>query len=189
MAHGPDTDELLRLLANVRQHWYEFWKSNNLSIVGYRITSLPLLPHYLLYLNCSHTQIRELPILPSSLISLNCINTPITELPSLPSSLKTLLCNDTQITEFPPLPPTLKWLGYKNCPNLLIKPIEGKRIQDYEQRWKPIREEQKMKREELESKQRCVEHCLTVKEELMAAAWHPRRVERWINECGIEVLD
>jgi hypothetical protein len=30
---------------------------------------------------------------------------------------------------------------------------------------------------------------LAIKEELMAAAWHPRRVERWINECGIEVLD
>ena len=174
MAHGPDTERLLEHIANVRQHWYEFWKSNELCILGYRITSLPSLPQYLKYLNCSHTQIRELPILPSSLISLNCINTPITELPPLPSSLKTLLCNDTQITEFPPLPPTLKWLGYNNCPNLLIKPIEGKRIQDYEERWKPIREERA-------SKQRCQERCLAVKEELIAKAWQPSRIERLLN--------
>ena len=27
------------------------------------------------------------------------------------------------------------------------------------------------------------------KEELMAAAWHPRRVEKWINVHGIDILD
>ena len=31
--------------------------------------------------------------------------------------------------------------------------------------------------------------CLAVKEELVAAAWHPRRMERWIEIGGPELLD
>jgi hypothetical protein len=33
------------------------------------------------------------------------------------------------------------------------------------------------------------DRCATYKEELMAAAWHPRRVERWVEAGGIEVLE
>ncbi len=88
----------------------------------------------------------------------------ITELPKLP--------------KLPKLPQSLKYLDCSDCPNLLIQRNEGESIQDYDARWEEWRE-----------KKRTQERCLAIKEELMAAAWHPRRVERWINECGIEVLD
>ena len=242
MAHGPDTEELLRRLANVRHYWYEIQKLTELNIYGLQITSLPELPSYLKKLCCSHTQIPKLPSLPSSLVALGCHSTQITELPplpdslreiycshtqitklpSLPSSLSVLSCHNTQITELPqlpasllelgcqntlitglpPLPSSLTWLGCSNiqitelpplpdsmqylscnnCPNLLIKPMEGEIIQAYEERWKPIREER-------DSKKRCQDRCLTVKEELMAAAWHPDRVEKWLEIGGFELLD
>jgi hypothetical protein len=83
----------------------------------------------------------------------------------------------------------MQYLSYTNCPNLLIQPMEGEMIQAYEQRWKPIREEQKKKREELANKKRTQARCLTVKEELMAAAWHPSRVEKWLEIGGFEMLD
>lgn len=38
------------------------------------------------------------------------------------------------------------------------------------------------------SKRRQLERCALLKEELMMAAWHPRRVERWLD-AGIEVED
>ena len=200
MAHGPDTEELFRRLANVRQH-YETSEPTGLYIYGLRITSLPELPSYLTQLWCSHTQITELPPLPDSLRRLDCANTQITNLPSLPpslellschntqitelpplpGSLKKLVCSHTQITELPPLPSSLSLLIDNNCPNLLIKPMEGETIEAYEERWKPIREEQKKKCEELVNKKRIQERCLVIKEELMATAWHPRRVERLLD--------
>jgi hypothetical protein len=33
------------------------------------------------------------------------------------------------------------------------------------------------------------DRCAAFKEELMAAAWHPRRVERWVEAGGIDVLE
>ena len=106
MAHGPDTEELLRRLANVRQ-LYETSEPTELNIYGLRITSLPELPSYLTQLWCSQTQITQLPPLPASLRRLDCANTQITNLPSLPSSLEMLSCRNTQITELPPLPDSL----------------------------------------------------------------------------------
>lgn len=40
-----------------------------------------------------------------------------------------------------------------------------------------------------EEKQRIQERCKAIREDLMAAAWHPRRVEKWLNTGGFELLD
>ena len=243
MAHGPDTDNLLRHIAettrdslylgpntehdlnitslptlpdslkllhinalNIRSLPTLPSALEDLRIVASPVTSLPSLPSNLLYLYSTITQLTELPQLPPRLLSLGCIfNIGITELTQLPSSLKrlccgwtsiiklpqlpdsleVLCCQNTPITELPPLPSSLTELDCSDCLNLLIQRNEGESIQDYNKRWENMREERK----ELESKQRCVERCLTVKEELMAAAWHPNRVEKWIEAYGIEVLD
>ena len=178
----------------------------DLRITASPVTALPSLPSNLLRLYSTITQLTELPQLPSTLESLGCILnigitqlpqlpsslkrlccgwTSITELPQLPDSLEVLCCGSTPITELPSLPPSLIELDCSDCPNLLIQRNEGESIQDYGKRWDDIREERK----ELESKQRCVERCLSVKEELMAAAWHPNRVERWLEIGGFEMLD
>jgi hypothetical protein len=36
----------------------------------------------------------------------------------------------------------------------------------------------------VEEKKRSLERCNSIKEELMASAWHPKRVERWL-EAGV----
>ena len=215
MAHGPDTDELLRRISNLSGKTLLGKKSlllTNLNITSMpqlpnslknlwcfntKLTELPLLPTSLQLLYCYDTNITELPPLPSSLISLSCGDTQITELPPLPNSLINIACNHTNITELPPLPPNLDYLDcsdtnitelpplphslefliVKNCP-LVLQRMKGESIQDYSARWDEWRV---MKRNQ--------NRCLAVKEDLMAAAWHPRRVERWIEACGIEVLD
>lgn len=144
-----------------------------------QLTKLPPLPPTLVYLNCYvNMELTELPQLPSSLKTLWCGYTLIPKLPDLPDSLEKLGCQNTPITELPPLPPSLRELDCSNCPNLIIQRLKGESIQDYSARW-----------EEYRNKKRIQERCLSIKEELMAAAWHPRRIERWINTCGIEVLD
>ena len=40
-----------------------------------------------------------------------------------------------------------------------------------------------------EEKKRNQDRCLAIKEDLMAAAWHPRRVEKWLEIGGFELLD
>jgi Leucine-rich repeat (LRR) protein len=194
MAHGPDTEELLRRISTIQE--------NNLGLVGLNITSLPELPNGIHILCCNNTQITELPPLPSTLQKLFCYGTQITELPPLPSTLQELYCADTQITELPPLPSTLQklfcygtqitelpplpstlqGLYCHNCSNLKLQRNKNETNQEYKERWKLFHEERV-------SKARIQERCATIKEELMAAAWHPNRVERWIETCGIEVLD
>jgi hypothetical protein len=88
-----------------------------------------------------------------------------------------LECQSTTITMLPPLPSTLRYLCCDDCP-LLIQQREYETIHEYNVRWESLRE-----------KLRIQARCLAVKEELMAAAWHPQRVERWIEAYGIEILD
>jgi hypothetical protein len=40
-----------------------------------------------------------------------------------------------------------------------------------------------------ESRQRIKERMDLIKEELMAAAWHPRRIEKWLEECGWDAIE
>ncbi len=136
-----------------------------------KITSLPPLPKSLKCLNCSHTKITSLPPLPTSLKELYCYSSTITYLPSLPASLKKFFCSITQITSLPSLPNSLTDLYCKNCPNLLLQREEGESVQNYESRWKSFRE--KITRD------RCLQCCKAIKEELMAVTWHPDRYLQW----------
>lgn len=143
-----------------------FWCSNTL------ITSLPEeLPSSLERLFCFETCIKKLPKLPNTLTLLLCFNSPLIELPELPLSLLHLSCSKTQISILPELPLKLKTFNVSKCPNLLIQLENEETVESYEKRWKPIRE--KFQRE------RNVERCKTVKEELMAATWHPDRMIHW----------
>jgi hypothetical protein len=40
-----------------------------------------------------------------------------------------------------------------------------------------------------EEKKRTQERCKVIKEDLMATAWHPRRVEKWLETGGFELLE
>jgi Leucine-rich repeat (LRR) protein len=221
-SYGPDTEELLRRIANI--------KDNKLNICSLRITSLPdlplslqdlncshtlltqlpSLPPRLMYLDCSFTHITKLPPLPSTLIQLYCCHTPITELPELPNELTYLKCSDTFIKRIPHLPSTLIMLFCKNegiidipqeCPpelHLLLcrefptfLPRNNKGyLYDVQQRWREWRVYQRGQwiKEEL-SKHRIQKRSRLLKEDLVAAVWHPRRVEKLVEQHGMEVLD
>jgi Leucine-rich repeat (LRR) protein len=166
---------------------------------GTNITSLPELPSSLMHLSCSHTSLKGLPVLPSGLRTLGCTstsitslpelpptlvelwcnNTPLTRLPELPSGLQLLYCNCTQITELPELPPSLENLYTINTPLILRRDYEKESIQDYNLRWRVWREVEA-------SKKRSQERCEAVKEDLMATAWHPKRVEQWLS-AGVDL--
>ena len=210
MAHGPDTEELLRLIANVQ--------NGILNVCELNITSLPELPSELQYLFCNSIQITTLPTLPSKLKELYCSRTPITSLPDLPSGLETLYCHNTPITSLPALPSELKkiycsrtslkclpdlpsGLQMLNCshtsltslPDLpsglkdlycsntphILQPKENESIQDYNLRY----------REEKAAKKRAQERSAAIKEELVAVVWAPKRVEKWLETGGFELLE
>lgn len=214
MAHGPDTEELLRRIANIQ--------NGQLTVNGLNITSLPPLPSDLKILKCSHTRITSIPELPFGFEALNCFSTPITSLPELPSTLEGLNCAGTQITSLPDslppnleelycdytevttlpkLPPTLKYLSCNytqitvlpELPSnlqafachhtpLIIPKRDGEKYAGYNARWNEWREEQA-------SKKRCQERSKAIHEELVAAAWAPSRVEKWIEIGGFDLLD
>ena len=189
MAHGPDTEELLRRMAN---------NTEELNVSGLNITSLPELPSRLQYLNCHRTHLTSLPELPSGLIILNCSNTRLTSLPKFPSELihitcshtpitsiselpfriQSLDCSYTQLTILPELPSTLLELFSSNTP-LILERKDFESIADYNRRWKAWREEQ-------ESRARIQTKARLLKEEIVMEAWHPRKVEQWVD-CGVDL--
>jgi hypothetical protein len=172
MAHGPDTDELLRRIRECNNRF--------LYLSTLNITSIPSLPPTLTDLVCTKLLIKELPSLPATLRYLDCSYTTITELPPLPDTLEALICNNTNLTQLPPLPVSLRFLMSFSCPKLIIQHIPGRiSMEENIKRW----------RDWHSGETRCRERCAAIKEELMAAAWYPRRVEKWINEYGIEILD
>lgn len=192
MAHGPDTEELLRRIANIQ--------NGELVVDELNITSLPDLPSGLQKLYCSRTRLTTLPELPSRLQRLWCSNTiTLTTLPDLPSGLQELYCNNTSLTILPDLPSGLQilWCANTNITTLLDIPSslrvfwcdnttlirgETESVETYNQRWRAWREEQAAKR-------RAKERCAIIKEELVAAAWAPKRVEKWLEVGGFELLE
>jgi Leucine-rich repeat (LRR) protein len=178
MAHGPDTEELLKRINSLNKYrWIKNIKKYECQLIlnGLNITSIPKLPSNIQYLVCSNTPITELPELPPNLIGLECDNTLITSLPKLPPNLVLLSCSHTKLTELPELPKTLEGLYcpfrafsiknenkyfHKDNENIYI--YEADNIKEYYQRWK-----------EEQIKNRCQERCAIIKKELILKIWHP----------------
>ena len=193
LTHGPDTPELLRRIQTIQ--------NGVLDVSHLNITSLPHLPPKLDTLDCSNTQIGYLPALPerlrqlwcnntpisslptllNDLIYLDCSNTPIKELPTLPPNLDELICHSTELLELPEFPENFSYLVCYNTP-LLLQRGKDESLYSYMKRWKTFREERV-------SKQRCQERSEAVQEELVSAVWHPRRVEKIVNEYGLDILE
>jgi hypothetical protein len=164
------------------------------------IQEIPELPEGLEQLICARSNISNLPELPKSLKTLACydLNNPIT-IPKLPEGLERLRCdgaisahgacllkwtlslkefieNNENRVQLPDLPKSLKWLA---CD--VIRPDD----MSMETFIDTIRDWQELPR----SKKRSQERCKIIKEELMMSAWHPRRVEKWLEAGGFELLE
>lgn len=153
-----------------------------LSIGNTQITELPELPAGLEELLVGETKIARLPSLPVSLKVLNCRNMPLlTELPELPPKLRFLMCNGSPVREIPEPPFTLKTLEIAGCPaaRVIYKHYTGL-VDDelaYIEKWR-----------QRASKRRIQQRTSLLFEELMAAAWHPRRVEKWLEFGGYDLI-
>ncbi len=215
MAHGPDTEELLRRIAN---------SSNGmLNVSGLNITSLPELPPDLKILwcnnthitslpsfppgfeavNCSNTQVTTIPPLPPGFEGLSCCNTPITTLPEpLPPNLDELYIEGTQISVLPELPPKLQYLNIQDTPIQILPdlPDSLRRLLCYRNSQLILKKDVNEKlaqykgrwsdwREEQASKVRCRERSRMIKEDLVAAVWAPQRIQQWLENGGFELID
>lgn len=209
MAHGPETEELLRIISTSSTRLMlvnlnitslpelpsglkELHCQNTrlaslpelpselklLDCCNTRLTSLPNLPAGLQRLYCSNTQLTSLPELPSGLQTLYVSNTQLTSLPTLPSGLQVLYCYNTQLSSLPELPSGLRDLYCSNTP-LIIQREKNESISDYNRRWAVWREEE-VSRKRIQDKHRLL------KEEIVIEAWHPRKVERWVD-CGVDL--
>ena len=97
MAHGPDTDELLKRIAEMVNGELDV---SCLNIISLQVVLTPGLKD----LNCSSTKIQELPELPEGLEFLDVSYCPIKKLPRLPESLIDLDISDSGVEKFTNLP-------------------------------------------------------------------------------------
>ncbi len=184
MAYGPDTEELLKRI-NHHTKWLYIGDLNiyTLPKLPDRIVNLqcgwaPLsflfeLPSKLKVLNLINSPLTFLPELPDGLKYLDCCGSQLTSLPKLPSSLEYLDCRHTHLTSLPKLPDSLKRLYCTNTP-LDLPMKQSETTQEYKLRRKAWREEQK-------SMKRIKKRNNILKEEIIMKAWHPDRMEKWLE--------
>ena len=142
-----------------------------LSVCYNPIQHLPDLPRSLLALTASFCRLTELPEIPAKMEILNVGYNHIRTLPPMPEGLDTLIVNNNEITDFSYLPTTLRVLVFHDNPGLAQ--YEGLTIEQI--RWRINARLAKRRTQDF-------------KEELIAAAWHPRRVEKWLR-LGAEIED
>lgn len=145
-------------------------------------------------LDLSYMDLDVLPKIPSDVKVLQCSGNNLTQLPELPRGLTHLYCSHNQLTSLPdPLPEgllalyccgnQLTYLPDKLPPNLLIFICENNHFPEREY-GEPIHE-YVTRINQIASQIRTVDRTLVFKEELMMRAWHPSRVDKWV-EAGID---
>lgn len=140
-----------------------------------------------------------------ALKQLDWSNRSITHLPDLPPTLEILqLENCRQLTELPPLPDGLRVLDIRGCTALKTLPeipvsveeiwcvgcdsLRPRRIVEEALNYWDIpvwfRAYQEKKVQE-----RIQKRTRSLRQEIVAAAYHPRRVERWLEQRGWDILE
>ena len=186
-----------------------------LSCAQNRISALPdVLPSSLAYLNCSSNQLESLrPALPRSLRVLNCSKNMIRVLPALPDSLRTL---DFSINPIETYPYIGKHVYVKISRHglyfgvlMTAQPGQAVKLRNGTTVFPPSIDEvpfieddgyANMMYAENSYEEYDILDCVleiqrqvegraflaAIKEELITATWHPRRVEAW---CGVDFTD
>lgn len=90
MAYGPDTEEMLRRIAEC--------DDGEISFDGLNITHIPQLSTHITHLDCGNSpMLVELPPLHEGLRSLWFTHTGIRRIPSLPSTMRDVICGESPI--------------------------------------------------------------------------------------------
>lgn len=141
---------------------------------SHHVEELPDLPKNLEELVVQDVPLKVLPHLPKTLTKLNIWSTGVTELSYLPDTLEALNIMNTKISFIPNRPKNIKSLLCYDCSSLQVQISNKDSIQSYFKKWIPIWEE--------EQKKKAIAACKSVKEDLMIATWHPKRVDWWMDE-------
>jgi hypothetical protein len=146
------------------------------------LETLPPLPSTLQHLYTSFCHLRTLPELPPTLLTLSVAGNCLRSLPPLPPTLRHLDLDQNPIEHLSvPFPPTLQKLStlLTALPHTLHYSDDTAEIARYA-------EELDAAQDALEAPPRVHARTELVKEELVAAAWRPERVEKWL-EAGLDV--
>jgi Leucine-rich repeat (LRR) protein len=150
-----------------------------------KLTSMPAtLPERLQYIDCSDNRSLggRVPF-PDSLLILNCCVTELTELPARkPARLEFLNCTINRLTTLPDWVAELDQL-------ICVANWSLECQQDASEYYNPSGFLARLRTaEEAVTRERIVSRCAAIKEDLMAAAWAPARVERLL-EAGMDLDD
>lgn len=151
---------------------------------------------------------------PSGLKVLDLSGNDLTLLPDLPDTLEVLILNNCRLLKYLPkrLPTNLRVLDVRNCDRLTTLPTDVPeclkevwadgctKIDDWlwenGYKWgvgsywatpKFLRQMHEG-RDEI-AQERAQKRCRALRQEIVAAAYHPRRVERWLEERGWDILE
>jgi hypothetical protein len=158
-----------------------------LFVGGTSLTELPSLPRSLRHLSVSCSKIRSLPPLPEKLARFDMCRTRIEDLEWIPPTLRHFFANHNQLREVPegfqallPLNSSTGGPCYIELqPAAYLSPMEP---DESAIGWwhRLVREKRQRQRARAEAR------IAPIKEELIAAAWHPRRVAGWL-EAGVDL--
>ena len=139
------------------------------------LKELPSLPKTLKVLSMSWTNIEKIPSLPEGLTHLNVSGCPLKMLPFLPKSLLSLSVYDCQKMFLPRIITKIR------------NPFRRAIFYDdsYNEEYEPLEEY----RERSNALWYTINHTRRMKQSLVAKAFHPSRVEKWLEVGGFELLE
>lgn len=159
------------------------------------------LPDTIETLICTHSNLPTCPAFPSELKRLDLSMSILEQLPDLPDTLEVLVLSKCySLTSLPELPVTLRVLDVRECDRLVSLPeipdslvelwTEGavKLPRIYEGEYWEVANNCRKQQEET-SRLRQQKRIRDLRLEIVAAAYHPRRVERWLDERGWDILE
>lgn len=157
------------------------WRDSNCEWYDGKFSHLPNLKQ----LDWSNRNINYLPELPKTLEILQVQNcTELTELPSLPEGLRVLdIRGCKRLKTLPEIPESVEEIWCAGCSSLRPRYI----VEESWSYWS-IAEWIRHDHEE-ERKKRIQKRTRSLRQEIVAAAYHPRRVERWLEQRGWDILE
>lgn len=146
----------------------------------------PALSPALKVLDLSGQMMQYLPPLPETLTVLilhRCFN--LKQLPKLPPSLRVLDVRECKrLTSLPlDIPDSLTEIWAEGCPKL------PRWIREYSSSYWDLPKVVRIQREETASRERQQKRCRDLRQEIVAEAYKPARVEKWLDAGGFDFLD
>jgi hypothetical protein len=157
------------------------WRDSNCALYSGRFSHLPNLTQ----LDLSWREMESLPDLPPTLVVLKLENCKyLTRLPRLPEGLRVLdIRGCRNLKTLPDIPDSVEELWCAGCDKLRPRRI----VEDAFNYWDmPVWFRMHQQKEAMTRVQK---RTRALRQEIVAAAYHPKRVERWLEQRGWDILE